>query len=73
MGILSLTMSNQLLTAGQVAARAGVHRTTVHHWEKDGKLKAAGEANGIRFFDPVEVDRFLAERAALVPSEEPAR
>ncbi len=52
-----------LLTAGQVAERAGVHRTTVHHWEKDGKITAAATVNGIRLFTVEEVDRVIAERA----------
>jgi len=58
--------SRELLTAGQVARRAGVHRTTVHHWEKDGKLEAAEEVNGIRLFDAAVVDEYIAARAAEV-------
>lgn len=64
---LPLGMSNELLTAGQVAERAGVHRTTVHHWEKDGKLAAAQVVNGIRLFDVGAVDSLIASRAALAP------
>lgn len=64
--------STKLLTAGQVAERAGVHRTTVHHWEKDGKLEAADEVNGIRLFDSAVADawiaRWKAERAARAAS-----
>lgn len=54
---------NELLTSGQVADRANVHRTTVHHWEKDGKLAAASVANGIRLFRPEDVDALIAHRA----------
>lgn len=54
--------AKQLLTAGQVAHRAGVHRTTVHHWEKDGKLRAEQVVNGIRLFEVTEVDRVIAAR-----------
>lgn len=57
---------SELLTAGQVAERAGVHRTTVHHWEKDGKLAAAQEVNGIRLFDSGVVDAFIAARSEAV-------
>jgi excisionase family DNA binding protein len=57
-------MGTELLTAGQVAARAGVHRTTVWHWEKDGKLRAAQVVNGMRLFRATEVDRWIAERDA---------
>jgi DNA-binding transcriptional MerR regulator len=57
-------MGTNLLTAGQVAAKAGVHRTTVHHWERDGKLEAATVVNGIRLFAVETVDQFLAERNA---------
>ena len=56
-------MSKNLLTSGQVATRAGVDRTTVHHWAKDGKLKVSEVANGIRLFSERDVDRFLAHRA----------
>ena len=51
-------MSNELLTAGQVAALKGVHRTTVHHWAKDGKLAVAQTVNGIRLFARTDVDNF---------------
>jgi DNA-binding transcriptional MerR regulator len=56
-------MGTNLLTEGQVASRAGVHRTTVHHWEKDGKLQAATSVNGIRLFDSCTVDAFIAARS----------
>ena len=63
-----LMTGSQLLAAGQVAQRAGVHRTTVHHWEKDGKLAAAQVVNGIRLFESVTVDALIAERAVAVES-----
>lgn len=63
---------DELLTAGQVAQRGGVHRTTVHHWEKDGKLKAETVVNGIRLFRVEDVDAFLAERAESVDPAEVA-
>lgn len=53
---------SDLLTAGEVATRAGVHRTTVHHWEKDGKLEAVTVVNGIRLFDVATVEAFIAAR-----------
>lgn len=55
--------SDELLTAGQVAQRAGVHRTTVHHWAKDGKLPTDREVNGIRLFSVAAVDALIARRA----------
>ncbi len=51
-----------LLTLSEVAERAGVHRTTVHHWAKDGKLAVAVTAGGIRLFDSAVVDQFIAAR-----------
>lgn len=54
-------MSNELLTAGQVAAIKGVHRTTVHHWAKDGKLPVAQTVNGMRLFDRATVEAFREE------------
>lgn len=51
-----------LLTTGQVAQRAGVHRTTVHHWERDGKLDATTVVNGIRLFALADVDDLIAAR-----------
>jgi excisionase family DNA binding protein len=53
-------MSTDLLTTGQVAELAGVNRTTVHHWAKDGKLPIAGHANNIRLFSRADVETFLA-------------
>lgn len=41
-----------------------MHRTTVHHWERDGKLDAAEVVNGIRLFDLDAVDALIAKRAA---------
>lgn len=64
LGSLLPVPSRTLLTAGQVAERAGVHRTTVHHWEKDGKLDAAEVVNGIRLFDSIAVDALIAARVA---------
>ena len=54
-------MGNELLTAGQVAALKGVHRTTVHHWAKDGKLPVAQTVNGMRLFALADVEAFRAE------------
>ena len=56
-------MSNELLTAGQVAALKGVHRTTVHHWAKDGKLPVAQIVNGIRLFSRADVEAFGTQAA----------
>lgn len=55
-------MRNKLLTAGEVAKRARVSRTTVHYWAKDGKLPVRQVVNGIRLFDSDTVDAFLTER-----------
>lgn len=52
---------NDLLTAGEVAALKGVHRTTVHHWAKDGKLPVAQTVNGIRLFNRADVEAFRTE------------
>jgi excisionase family DNA binding protein len=58
-------MSSDLLTAGQVADRLGVHRTTVHHWVHAGKLTPQAEANGIRLFARADVERFAAQRETV--------
>lgn len=60
---------DDLLTAGQVAKQGGVHRTTVHHWAKDGKLRTARWVNGIRLFARKDVDSFLAQRTPAHPTE----
>ena len=60
--------SPELLTAGQVADRAGVHRTTVHHWATSGKLTAAQTVNGIRLFAVADVDALIERRAAKAAS-----
>jgi DNA-binding transcriptional MerR regulator len=58
----------ELLTSGQVAQRAGVDRSTVHHWAKDGKLAIAEVVNGMRLFASDDVDRLIADRAAEAAS-----
>jgi len=58
---------SDLLTAGQVAALAGVHRSTVHHWAKDGKLPVSCAVNGIRLFELHTVERFIAQRPTAAP------
>lgn len=60
MSMILLMTDKDLLTAGQVAALKGVHRTTVHHWAKDGKLPIARTVNGIRLFDRATVEAFQA-------------
>lgn len=57
-------MSNQLLTTGQIADKLGVHRSTVHLWEKSGQLKPAQVANGIRLFKSTDVDKLIKARGA---------
>jgi DNA-binding transcriptional MerR regulator len=57
-------MSNELLTTGQVAAILGVHRTTVHHWEKAGKLTPFTVANGVRLFTSADIAALANERGA---------
>jgi DNA-binding transcriptional MerR regulator len=59
--------TRDLLSVGQVAERADVHRTTVHYWLRTGKLKPATVVAGMSMFDARHVDRFLAERAAVAP------
>jgi excisionase family DNA binding protein len=61
MSIILLVNDTDLLTAGQVAALKGVHRTTVHHWAKDGKLAVAQTVNGMRLFDRATVEAFGTE------------
>jgi excisionase family DNA binding protein len=60
--------THPLIAAGTVAQRAGVHRTTVHHWAKDGKLPVAATVNGIRLFDPDTVDAFITSRLEAAAS-----
>jgi hypothetical protein len=57
-------MGNELLTTGQIARILGVHRTTVHHWEKAGKLTPFTVANGVRLFAAADVEAVAAERAS---------
>ena len=52
----------EYLTTGQIADKLGVHRTTVHHWERNGKLASAMEVNGTRLFLASDVDALAAER-----------
>lgn len=58
-------MERKWLTAKDIAAAAGVSRKTVHQWTNDGRLTPAFVGSGIRgerFYDPADVDEFLAHR-----------
>lgn len=58
-------MSDDLLTTGQIADLAGVDRSAVHYWARDGKLTPAlTTGTGIRLFRRDEVEAFLADRKA---------
>lgn len=56
-------MTANLLTTGKIAARFGVHPSTVHRWVEQGLLESVTEAGGYRLFAEAEVDRFAATRA----------
>lgn len=57
-------MSDDLLTTGQIADLAGVDRTAVHYWARDGKLvPVMVTGTGIRLFARATVEQFLADRA----------
>lgn len=78
-----MAKKGNLLSTGDVAARAGVTRTTVLHWIKSGKLRAALTTAGghYRIAEP-DLARFLADRPGpeqpvaskviLVVDDEPA-
>jgi len=61
--ILHMSKRTQV-TTGEIATKGGVHRTTVHHWERTGKIKPVQVVNGIRLFDADAIDKFLAAREA---------
>lgn len=53
---------SELLSTGEVASRAGVTRTTVLHWIKSGKLRAAFTTAGGHYrIAEADLTRFLAE------------
>lgn len=54
----------ELLTTGQIADLLQVHRTTVHHWEKAGKITPVTIANGVRLFDSSVIDQLISERTS---------
>ncbi len=57
--------SKELLTTGDVATRAGVTRTTVLHWIKSGKLRAAFTTAGGHYrISEADLQHFLRERGA---------
>lgn len=78
-----MAKKGNLLSTGDVAARAGVTRTTVLHWIKSGKLRAAlTTAGGHYRIAESDLARFLADRhgpeqpvaskVILVVDDEPA-
>lgn len=53
----------RLLTLGDVAERAGVHRTTIDYHVRRGQLPVAGILpNGTRLFGEEAVDRWISQR-----------
>lgn len=58
-----MVKKGELLSTGEVASRAGVTRTTVLHWIKSGKLRAAHTTAGGHYrIAEADLARFLAER-----------
>jgi excisionase family DNA binding protein len=53
----------RLLSASDVAKRAGVTPATVRQWETLGRLPAQRTAGGMRLFREKDVGRWLRERA----------
>ena len=65
-----LNPEEALLTAGDVARLAGVHRASVHRWARAGLLPAT-KRPGLRGqyrFRLADVDRFLASLVTAVAS-----
>ena len=62
-----MPITDNLLTAQQVAERCGVTVYTVAKWARSGKLRTAYKFDGLtgaRLFDPADVDRLAAEQVA---------
>jgi DNA-binding transcriptional MerR regulator len=60
-----MSKGSDLLTTSGVARRLSVAEVTVRSWVRLGRLRAlATTQSGIRLFDPVEVERLAAKRAA---------
>lgn len=59
-----MTKQSGLLTAGDVAKKAGVTPSTVRYWGETGRLSVIRTAGGVRLFDSAEVERLTAERQA---------
>lgn len=62
-------MKDELLTTAQVAERFKVRSRTVNRWAEAGELEVAMRLpgrTGANLFAPAEVDRFAAEREAVM-------
>jgi DNA-binding transcriptional MerR regulator len=61
-----ITMSLPALLGGSEAARRlGVHHTTLHLWERTGKLlPTLRDSSGKRLYNAATIDRLTAERKA---------
>ncbi len=55
----------RLLMVGEVAERAGVGRSAVLLWHRQGKLPALLSGKGWRLFREEDVTRFLARRERM--------
>src|SRR3954471_6704980 len=59
------------LTRSQVARQLGVGVTAVHHMRLRGDLRPKRDAAGVWRYDPADVIRAAANRAALPPNANP--
>lgn len=75
MGEKRLAKTQDFLTTGDVAKRAGVTRTTVLHWIKAGELRAALTTVGGHYrITEADLERFFAvhrSRQSQVPAKRP--
>lgn len=62
--ILCMTPIPALLTASEVAARAGVSAETVRRWVREGNLAAIELPSGRLRFSPADVDALLSPSKA---------
>ncbi len=62
---MKLEPNTDILQTGDAARLCGVSSTTIHLWERIGKLPALRTASGVRLFRRCDVEQLASERQHL--------
>jgi DNA-binding transcriptional MerR regulator len=63
---------HQLILSSEAARICGVSTTSIHQWERSGRLQAQRTSQGVRLFALEDVKLLAAEREARRVADAPA-